>query len=61
MGPPAVEVGDGQHVAAEIVVFADLWQAVMGEAWTPASGATDPTARQRLRDELEELKKLLNH
>jgi len=35
--------------------FAALWQAVMGEAWTPASGATDPTARQRLRDELDAL------
>ena len=27
----------------------------MGEAWTSASGATDPTARQRLRDELDAL------
>jgi hypothetical protein len=35
--------------------FADLWQAVTGEAWTPASGATDPTERQRLRDEIDAL------
>jgi hypothetical protein len=27
----------------------------MGEAWTPASSATDPVARQRLRDELDAL------
>ena len=35
--------------------FADLWQAVMGEAWTPASGVTDPVARRRLRDEIDAL------
>ena len=35
--------------------FAGLWQAVMGEAWTPASGATDPVARQQLRNELDAL------
>jgi hypothetical protein len=35
--------------------FADLWQAVMGEAWTPASGVTDPVARQQLRNELDAL------
>ena len=35
--------------------FADLWQAVMGEAWTPASSATDPVARQQLRNELDAL------
>ena len=35
--------------------FADLWQAVMGEAWTPASGVTDAVARQSLRDELDAL------
>lgn len=27
----------------------------MGEAWTPASGVTDPAARQHLRDELDAL------
>ncbi len=27
----------------------------MGEAWTPASGATDPVERQRLRNELDAL------
>ncbi len=35
--------------------FADLWQAVMGEAWTSASGVTDPVERQALRDELDAL------
>lgn len=35
--------------------FADLWQAVMGELWTPASGVTDAVARQSLRDELDAL------
>jgi hypothetical protein len=35
--------------------FADLWQAVQGEAWTPASGATDPVERQQLRNELDAL------
>ena len=35
--------------------FADLWQAVTGEAWTPASGASDPAERQRLRDEIDAL------
>ena len=35
--------------------FADLWQAVMGEAWTPTSGATDAVERQQLRDELDAL------
>ncbi len=27
----------------------------MGEPWTPASGVTDPAARQHLRDELDAL------
>ena len=35
--------------------FAGLWQAVMGEAWTPASGVIDPVARQQLHNELDEL------
>ena len=35
--------------------FADLWQAVMGEAWTPAAGVTDAVERQALRDELDAL------
>ena len=35
--------------------FAELWQAVMGEVWTPASGATAPVARQQLRNELDAL------
>jgi hypothetical protein len=35
--------------------FAGLWQAVTGEAWTPASGASDPAERQRLRDEIDAL------
>lgn len=33
--------------------FADLWQTVMGSAWTPASGVIDPVARQQVRDELD--------
>jgi hypothetical protein len=33
--------------------YADLWQQVMGSAWQPASGATDPAERQRLRDEID--------
>ena len=35
--------------------FADLWQQVMGEAWEPSAGATDPAERQRLRDEIDAL------
>ena len=35
--------------------FADLWQAVMGEVWTPASGVSDAVARQSIRDELDAL------
>jgi hypothetical protein len=35
--------------------FAALWQEVMGEAWTEASGATNPAERQALRDELDAL------
>lgn len=27
----------------------------MGEAWTPASGVSDPAARRQLRDELDAL------
>ncbi len=33
--------------------FADLWREVMGEDWDESSGATDPTERQRLRDEID--------
>jgi hypothetical protein len=35
--------------------FADLWQQVMGEPWTPDAGARDPAERQRLRDEIDAL------
>jgi hypothetical protein len=35
--------------------FADLWQQVMGEPWTPEIGARDPAERQRLRDEIDAL------
>jgi len=35
--------------------FAGLWQAVTGDVWTPASGASDPAERQRLRDEIDAL------
>lgn len=33
--------------------FADLWQEVMGEPWDESKGATNPTGRQTLRDELD--------
>jgi hypothetical protein len=35
--------------------FADLWQAVMGTPWDESTGATGPSARQRLRDEIDAL------
>ncbi|MCC7449103.1 MAG: hypothetical protein IT324_16920 [Anaerolineae bacterium] len=35
--------------------FAELWQAVMGEAWNESKGATDPAVRQQLRDEIDAL------
>ncbi len=33
--------------------FADLWRGVMGEDWDESSGATDPTERQLIRDEID--------
>ncbi|HEX3053044.1 MAG TPA: N-6 DNA methylase [Aggregatilineaceae bacterium] len=33
--------------------FADLWHGVMGSEWDVSKGATDPTERQRLRDEID--------
>jgi len=35
--------------------FAGLWEEVMGEAWGPSSGVSDPGGRQVLRDELDAL------
>jgi predicted type IV restriction endonuclease len=35
--------------------FADLWQEVMGKKWQESDGATSPTDRQRLRDEIDAL------
>jgi SAM-dependent methyltransferase len=35
--------------------FADLWQQVTGTAWDESSGATDPAARQQLRNEIDAL------
>lgn len=35
--------------------YAEVWEAALGETWTPESGATDPAERGRLRAEIDGL------